>query len=110
MQSHLCDVVIKSDDGREHFAHRNVLSAASQPLRALLSGPFNEGTQIQSGQPVHIAASGNVVSALIDHIYGGEPVITTADAMELLRLAGAYEMMELVSEIESAPGTAWRST
>eukprot|EP00438_Fugacium_kawagutii_P002600 Skav201320 [mRNA] locus=scaffold500:32113:35833:- [translate_table: standard] len=108
MQSHLCDVVIKSDDGREHFAHRNVLSAASKPMKNLLSGDFIEGTQMKSGQPVHIAASGNVVSAMIDHIYGGEPVISTSDAMELLRLAGAYHMTDLVSEIESASGTRGR--
>eukprot|EP00435_Cladocopium_sp_Y103_P050582 s199_g15.t1 len=96
----LCDVVIKSLDGREHNAHRNVLSAASTPLSALLNGSFSEGNQILAGQPVEIAASGEVVAALIDHIYGGEPRITTTDAMELLRLSGAYGLMELVSEIE----------
>eukprot|EP00435_Cladocopium_sp_Y103_P035103 s2288_g9.t1 len=45
MQSHLCDVVIRSLDGREHHCHRNLLSAASTPLRALLSGSFNEGNR-----------------------------------------------------------------
>eukprot|EP00435_Cladocopium_sp_Y103_P039096 s2288_g10.t1 len=53
-----------------------------------------------TGQPVEIAASGAVVGAMIDYIYGGEPDITTADAMELLRLAGAYGLMDLVAEIE----------
>ena len=104
ISGHLCDVVIKSLDGREHRAHRNILSAASGPLSVLLNGSFTEGAQIQMGQPVDIAASGDVVSALIDHIYGGEPNITTADAMELLRLSGAYGLMDLVSEIESDPG------
>ena len=102
MQSHLCDVVIKSDDGREHRGHRNVISAASGPLKALLNGSFTEGEQISRGGAVDIAASGDVVGALIDHIYGGEPTVNTADAMELLRLAGAYGLTDLVAEIESA--------
>jgi len=101
MQSHLCDVVIKSDDGREHRGHRNVISAASGPLKALLNGSFTEGEQISRGGAVDIAASGDVVGALIDHIYGGEPTVNTADAMELLRLAGAYGLTDLVAEIES---------
>ena len=100
VSGHLCDVVIRSLDGREHQAHRNVLSAASTALSALLNGSFSEGNQILAGQPVEIAASGQVVTALIDHIYGGEPRITTSDAMELLRLSGAYGLMDLVAEIE----------
>lgn len=101
ISDHLCDVVIKSLDGRQHHAHRNVLSAASTALNALLNGSFSEGNQILAGQPVEIAASGQVVAALIDHIYGGEPRITTTDALELLRLSGAYGLMDLVAEIET---------
>lgn len=100
MQRHLCDVVIRSLEGREHPCHRNLLSAASTPLRALLSGSFNEGNRIMTGQAVEIAASGAVVDAMIDYIYGGEPDITTADAMELFRLAGAYGLLDLMAQIE----------
>ena len=37
--------MIRSLDGQEHQCHRNLLSAASTPLRALLSGSFNEGNR-----------------------------------------------------------------
>ena len=81
--------------------HRIVLSAASSALKLLLGETFSEGEHIRRGQPIKIAASGDVVGALIDHIYGGEPTVSPADAVELLRLAGAYELPKLVAEIES---------
>lgn len=99
-QGHLCDVTLKSCDGQIHRGHRIVLSAASSALKALPGGSFSEGQQIQQGEAIEIAASGDVVSALLDHIYGGEPEITAASATELLRLAGAYELPKLVAEIE----------
>ena len=45
-EGHLCDVVLKSIDGIEHPVHRNVLSAASATLKALLCAPFREAEQI----------------------------------------------------------------
>ena len=39
-----------------------------------------------------MAASGGVVGAFVDYIYGGEPDVATVDAVELLRLASAYEL------------------
>jgi len=47
-----CDVILKSQDakdreGREHKAHRNVLSSASKALRALLGDTFAESEQIR---------------------------------------------------------------
>ncbi|CAK9031381.1 unnamed protein product, partial [Durusdinium trenchii] len=98
---YLCDVVLQSCDGKEHRCHRNILSATSSALKGLLSESFSEGQQIQLGQPVEIAASDVVVDALLDHIYGGEPDISAPNAIELLRLATAYELPKLVTEIES---------
>ena len=89
-EGHLCDVVLKSIDGIEHSAHRTVLSAASAALKALLCAPFREAEQIRQGKPVEMGASSGVVGALLDYIYGGEPDVATMDAVELLRLAGAY--------------------
>ena len=89
-EGHLCDVVLKSIDGIEHPVHRNVLSAASAALKALLCAPFREAEQIRQGKPVEMGASGGVVGAFVDYIYGGEPDVATMDAVELLRLAGAY--------------------
>eukprot|EP00435_Cladocopium_sp_Y103_P011176 s1407_g2.t3 len=100
MQGHLCDVTLKSCDGQTHRGHRIILSAASNALKALLGENFSEGQQIQQGQPIEIAASGDVLRALLDHIYGGEPEISSADATELLRLAGAYELPKLAAAIE----------
>ena len=100
-EGHLCDVVLKSVDGIQHQAHRNVLSAASAAFKALLCAPFREVEQIRQGKPVEMAASGGVVSAFLDYLYGGEPEVTNMDAVEVLRLAGAYELPLLAASVES---------
>ena len=100
-EGHLCDVVLKSVDGIQHQAHRNVLSAASAAFKALLCAPFREVEQIRQGKPVEMAASGGVVSAFLDYLYGGEPEVTTMDAVEVLRLAGAYGLHLLAASVES---------
>ena len=100
-EGHLCDVVLKSIDGIEHPVHRNVLSAASAALKALLCAPFREAEQIRQGKPVEMAASSGVVGALLDYLYGGEPDLAPVDAVELLRLAGAYGLPCLAQAVEA---------
>ena len=100
-EGHLCDVVFKSTDGIEHPVHRNVLSAASAALKALLCAPFREAEQIRQGIPIEMAASGGVVGAFVDYIYGGEPDVAGVDAVELLRLAGAYGLPRLAEAVEA---------
>ena len=100
-EGHLCDVVLASVDGTQHQAHRNVLSAASAAFKALLCAPFREVEQIRQGKPVEMAASGGVVSAFLDYLYGGEPEVTSMDAVEVLRLAGAYGLPLLAASVES---------
>ena len=48
-----------------------------------------------------MAASGGVVGAFVDYIYGGEPDVATMDAAELLRLAGAYGLPCLAQAVEA---------
>ena len=100
-EGHLCDVVLKSIDGIEHSVHRAVLSAASAALKALLCAPFREAEQIRQGKPIEMAASSGVVGAFVDYIYGGEPDVATIDAVELLRLAGAYGLACLAQAVEA---------
>ena len=100
-QGKFCDVILKSCDGQSHRCHRNVLSAASDELTSLLGEGFSEEQQIQRGEPIEIAASADVVGALLDHIYGGEPEISSESALELWRLASAYGLPKLVAQIES---------
>ena len=100
-EGHLCDVVLKSIDGTQHPVHRNVLSAASAALQALLCAPFLEAEQIRQGKPIEMAASGGVVTAFVDYIYGGEPDVAAMDAVELLGLAGAYGLPRLAEAVEA---------
>ncbi len=101
IEGHLCDVILKSIDGRQHPAHRVLLSAASVAFKTLLCAPFREVEQIQHGQPIELAATGDVVKAFLDYLYGGEPEIAALDAVELLRLASAYEVKHLATAVES---------
>ena len=96
----LCDVVLKSTDGTQHPVHRIVLSAASAALKALLCAPFREAEQIREGKPIEIAASAGVVEAFVDYLYGGEPDIASVDAVELIRLAGAYGLVQMAAVVE----------
>ena len=100
-EGHLCDVVLKSIDGIEYSVHRNVLSAASAVLKKLLCAPFLEAEQIRQGKPIEFPASGGVVGAFVDYIYGGEPDVATTDVVELLRLASAYDLPCLAEAVES---------
>ena len=101
MDDHLCDVVLKSHDGAEHRAHTAVLSAASTFFKKLLGGSFLEAERVQQKQPVEIAASKEAVSALLDYIYDGQPEVPIEVALELLRLAEAYNLPKLAGEIEA---------
>ena len=101
MDDHLCDVVLKSSDGAEHHAHTAVLSAASVFFKKLLGGPFLEAERVRQKQPVEMDASKVALSALLDYIYDGQPVVPVEVALELLRLAEAYDLPKLASSIEA---------
>ena len=102
IEDHLCDVVLKSNDGAEHRAHAAVLSAASKFFKNLLGGSFLEADRVQRGQPVEIAASKAAVSALLDYVYGGQPEVNLEAGLELLRLAEAYDLPQLARDIETS--------
>ena len=101
MDDHLCDVVLKSSDGAEHHAHTAVLSAASVFFKKLLGGPFLEAERVRQKQPVEMDASKVALSALLDCIYDGQPIVPVEVALELLRLAEAYDLPKLASSIEA---------
>eukprot|EP00435_Cladocopium_sp_Y103_P051588 s124_g16.t1 len=106
MEDHLCDVVLKSNDGAEHRAHAALLSAASLFFKQLLGGSFLEADQMQRGQPVEMAASTAAVSALLDFVYGGQPEVSVETGLELLRLAEAYDLRKLADAIETGLGAS----
>ena len=87
--------MLRSRDGTEHRAHMAVLSAASVFFKNLLSGSFIEAEKVQQKQPVEIAASKAAVSGLLDYIYEGKPEVSVEVALELLRLAEAYNLPKL---------------
>eukprot|EP00438_Fugacium_kawagutii_P030102 Skav228191 [mRNA] locus=scaffold3933:537411:539096:+ [translate_table: standard] len=97
----LCDLVVKSRDGTEHHAHAAMLCAASVYLKNMLVGPFLEAGQMRQGQPVELAASTAVVSALLEYIYGGQPQIELQDSIELLHVADAYSFPELAAAVKA---------
>ena len=50
---------------------------------------------------MEMAASAGAVAGLLDYVYGGEPTVASMDAVELLRLADAYELPHLATELET---------
>eukprot|EP00435_Cladocopium_sp_Y103_P003719 s1084_g1.t1 len=65
---HFCDVSLRSTDGQVFKAHRLVLSMASDPLFAMLSGSFAEGSggPLSLGQSSAAAAVGVVLVLLVE--------------------------------------------
>ena len=88
-QGRLCDVKLKSSvDNTVFDAHRLILSLASEPLAALLSGPFAEGAAQTQGALVSLEATGETLRVILDFIYSGRARVASAAAVpDLLRTA-----------------------
>lgn len=129
-------------NGRQHPA-RVLLSAASVAFKTLLCAPFPEVEQIQHGQRIELADTGDVVKGFLDYLVVNQKAeeakveemkeetlrldnssglavaksdlllslgasaffisseIAALDAVELLQLANAYEVKQLVKVMES---------
>ncbi|CAE7942712.1 unnamed protein product [Symbiodinium sp. KB8] len=88
---HFCDVSLRSTDGRIFKAHRLVLSMASDPLFAMLSGSFAEGQQSE----VPFDYSGEALNAFLEFLYRGTFCVKKAILPELLRLVHQWEVQPL---------------
>jgi len=88
---HFCDVSLRSIDGQVFKAHRLVLSMASDPLFAMLSGSFVEGHQSE----VPFESSSEALSAFLEFMYNGTARVKKAVLPELLRLVHQWEVQPL---------------
>lgn len=92
---HFCDVSLRSADGQVFKAHRLVLSMASDPLFAMLSGSFAEGHQSE----VLFESSSEALKALLDFMYGGAAQVRKSVLPELLRLVHQWEVHPLLAAL-----------
>lgn len=92
---HFCDVSLRSVDGEVFKAHRLVLSMASDPLYAMLSGSFAEG---QSSE-VPFESSSEALSAFLEFLYHGSARVKKTVVPELLRLVHQWEVQPLQSAL-----------
>lgn len=83
-------------NGRQHPA-RVLLSAASVAFKTLLCAPFREVEQIQHGQRIELAATGDVVKAFLDY------VVVNQKAEE----AKVEEMKEETLRLDNSSGLAF---
>jgi sugar lactone lactonase YvrE len=88
---HFCDVSLRSIDGQVFKAHRLMLSMASDPLYAMLSGSFAEG---QSSE-VPLESSSEALSAFLEFLYNGSARVKKTVIPELLRLVHQWEVQPL---------------
>eukprot|EP00928_Gymnodinium_smaydae_P000463 TRINITY_DN10176_c0_g1_i2.p1 TRINITY_DN10176_c0_g1~~TRINITY_DN10176_c0_g1_i2.p1 ORF type:complete len:620 (-),score=112.45 TRINITY_DN10176_c0_g1_i2:100-1959(-) len=94
-----CDVTLKARDGQTFQAHRLILSAASEPLAALLGGQFAEGQQVRHGAPVALDVPSEALRAALDYIYGRPFHVEPDDAPEALKAAHLYGLQGFVSRL-----------
>lgn len=92
---HFCDVSLRSIDGQVFKAHRLVLSMASDPLFAMLSGSFAEGQQ----SVVPFESSSEALSAFLGFLYNGTVRAKKAVLPELLRLSHQWEVATLQASL-----------
>jgi len=88
---HFCDVSLRSIEGQVFKAHRLVLSMASDPLFAMLSGSFAEGHQSE----VPFESSSEALSAFLEFMYSGTARVKKSVLPELLRLVHQWEVQPL---------------
>ena len=100
----ISDVEVVCGDGERIPAHRCILAACSQPLRASLLGPWVESAK----REITIDQSGAAVRALLQFMYTGEAEAAALDAnlQEVLELAALYEQADLKAACEER-GLAW---
>ncbi|CAE8593905.1 unnamed protein product [Polarella glacialis] len=84
---HFCDVSLRSTDGQVFKAHRLLLSMASDPLFAMLSGSFSEG----HGSEVLFDCSADALSAFLEFLYKGTASVKKDVLPELLRLVHQWQ-------------------
>ena len=94
----ISDVEVVCGDGERIPAHRCILAACSQPLRASLLGPWVESAK----REITIDQSGAAVRALLRFMYTGEAEAAALDAnlQEVLELAALYEQADLKAACE----------
>eukprot|EP00927_Polykrikos_kofoidii_P060372 TRINITY_DN55369_c0_g1_i1.p1 TRINITY_DN55369_c0_g1~~TRINITY_DN55369_c0_g1_i1.p1 ORF type:complete len:586 (+),score=75.33 TRINITY_DN55369_c0_g1_i1:214-1971(+) len=92
---HFCDVSLRSVEGQLFQAHRLILSMASDPLFAMLSGSFAEGQQSE----VLFESSSEALCAFLEFTYNGTASVKKAVLPELLRLVHQWELQPLQSAL-----------
>ena len=92
------------DGGDRIHAHRNIVSACSEQLSALLQGQWAEttGGERERVAEVEMSQSGAAVRALLRFMYTGEAEAAALDAnlQEVLDLAALYEQVDLKAACE----------
>eukprot|EP00928_Gymnodinium_smaydae_P036410 TRINITY_DN25458_c0_g1_i1.p1 TRINITY_DN25458_c0_g1~~TRINITY_DN25458_c0_g1_i1.p1 ORF type:complete len:606 (-),score=137.69 TRINITY_DN25458_c0_g1_i1:76-1893(-) len=86
-----CDVSLRSSDGQVFKAHRLILSMASDPLFAMLSGSFAEGSQSE----VPFDASSEALGAFLEFTYTGTAKLKKSVLTELLVLVHQWQSQPL---------------
>jgi BTB/POZ domain len=90
------DLVIVCGDGARFLAHRCILAACSQPLRASLQGPWAENTK----REVEMNQSGAAVQMLLRFMYTGKTDVNVGFVEEVIELAELYEQHALKEAYE----------
>jgi len=88
----ISDVEVVCRDGERIPAHRCILAACSQSLRASLLGPWAENAK----RKVEMSQSGAAVRAFLRFMHTGEAEAAALDAnlQEVLELAALYEQTD----------------
>ncbi|XP_067366528.1 inhibitor of Bruton tyrosine kinase isoform X2 [Channa argus] len=93
--SYLCDVSLKSEDGKEFPCHKSVLCARLEYFNSMLGNPWIEATSCTA---LEMPTSSDILQVILEYIYTDEsPIIkvTLKNAAELLEFATMYNAEQL---------------
>lgn len=89
-----CSIIVgeSAETGREIKAHAVVLSAGSEPFRAMFCGGYTES---QCRKVVIPGYSHEIVQRMVQFLYTGDIEISDTDVIDLFTLADQYGLIEL---------------
>eukprot|EP00971_Amphidinium_carterae_P156220 3097297-Amphidinium_carterae.2 len=86
-----CDVSVRCSDGKAFEAHWLLLSMASEPLSAMLTGDFAEAHQ----RDVRLESNTEAMRVFLEFLYKGESLVKPDATPELLEFAHKREVKTL---------------
>jgi len=110
LTDHVCsDVVFELSDGERVFAHKCVLAAASEPLKALVTGPWLENQNDNGVCVVKVVNSAAAIKAMLTFVYSSQNELVLQRFDYIKSKGPSITMASSFVEMKSSHPEVWKS-